>query len=138
VALLMCKHCGANVSGDLPYCGACGQPIDGSEVDNPMSVIIPYKNASALVGYYLGLFSLVPCLGLVLAIPAFILGILGWKKAQSDPLCHGKAHAIVAMVGPLLSVGGISPCGCGPLNNDRIPVQEGCCPDECGHSYGSF
>jgi len=44
--------------------------------------VIPYKNMPALLAYYLGLFSLFPCIGLFLAIPAFVLGIMGLQNAN--------------------------------------------------------
>ena len=38
--------------------------------------MIPAKNPVALIGYYLGVFSFVPVLGILLAIPAIILGVI--------------------------------------------------------------
>lgn len=66
--------------------------------DNPASVIIPYKNAPALIGYYLGIFSLIPCVGAVLALGAVPLGIMGLRNARANPGAHGTAHALVAIV----------------------------------------
>jgi hypothetical protein len=60
--------------------------------------LIPYKNVHALVGYYLGIFSLIPCLGLLPAIPAMILGIIGLKNAKQHPEVKGRGHAITAIV----------------------------------------
>lgn len=62
------------------------------------AVIVPYKNVPALVGYYLGVFSLIPCLGGVLALGALPLGIVGLRKARANPGAHGTGHAIVAIV----------------------------------------
>ena len=62
------------------------------------SVIVPYKNVPALVGYYLGVFSLIPCIGGVLALGALPLGIIGLRKARANPGAHGTGHAIVAIV----------------------------------------
>lgn len=66
--------------------------------DNPAAVIVPYKNVPALVGYYLGVFSLIPCIGGVLALGALPLGIVGLRKARTTPGAHGTAHAITAIV----------------------------------------
>lgn len=66
--------------------------------DNPASVVIPYKNMPALIGYYLGIFSLIPCLGGVLAIGAVPLGIIGLRNARANPAAHGTAHALVAII----------------------------------------
>ncbi|QDT13000.1 DUF4190 domain-containing protein [Planctomycetes bacterium K23_9] len=60
--------------------------------------LIPYKNPSALAAYYLGLFSLFPVLGLLLAIPAFILGIMGLRARNRDPAIKGSVHAWIGVV----------------------------------------
>lgn len=60
--------------------------------------LIPYKNPHALIAYYLGLFSLFPCLGLLLAIPAFILGIMGLKRYKANPAIRGSVHAWIGIV----------------------------------------
>ncbi len=67
--------------------------------------LIPYKNPHALIAYYLGLFSLFPCLGLLLAIPAFILGIMGLKRVKKNPAIRGTVHAWIGIVmGGLMTV----------------------------------
>ena len=67
--------------------------------------VIPYKNPHALIAYYLGLFSLFPCLGLLLAIPAFILGIMGLKRVKANPAIRGTVHAWIGVVmGGLMTV----------------------------------
>jgi uncharacterized protein YqgC (DUF456 family) len=68
------------------------------ESDDAVSTIIPYKNPKALVGYYLGVFSLIPCFGLILGPAALILGVMGLKDRQKNPQMHGMGHAIVAIV----------------------------------------
>ncbi len=74
--------------------------------DAPLSGVIPYRNPAALVGYYLGVFSFLPVLGVPLAIPAIILGIVGLVKRHRDPRRRGLAHAWLAIIlgicGPLL------------------------------------
>ena len=60
--------------------------------------LIPAKNPSALIGYYLGVGSLIPLLGFVLALPALICGIIGVVKSNSNPEVGGKGHAITAIV----------------------------------------
>ena len=60
--------------------------------------IIPYKNPAALVAYYLGLFSLLPCFGLLLAIPAFILGIIGLRNRNKNPAIKGSVHAWIGII----------------------------------------
>lgn len=60
--------------------------------------LIPYKNPSGLIAYYLGVFSLIPCLGLILGPAAIVLGILGIGYANREPRAKGKGHAIAGIV----------------------------------------
>jgi hypothetical protein len=59
--------------------------------------VIPYKNPPALIAYYLGLFSLAPVIGLFLAIPALVLGIIGLKKRRENPAIKGSVHAWIGI-----------------------------------------
>lgn len=58
-----------------------------------MDHVIPAKNMPALLGYYFGVFSLLPVLGLLLGPAAVICGVLGLRKAR--PIGVGRGHAIV-------------------------------------------
>ena len=73
--------------------------------------LIPAKNPMALIGYYLGVGSLIPLIGFVLALPALICGIVGVAKAKADPQVGGMGHAITAIVlsivGPLGWIGAV-------------------------------
>lgn len=60
--------------------------------------VIPYKNPLALTAYYLGIFGIIPFVGLVLAIPAIVLGVLGLKKQKENPIVKGVAHAWIGIV----------------------------------------
>jgi hypothetical protein len=60
--------------------------------------IIPYKNLPALLGYYCGVFSLIPLLGLPLGIAAIPLGITGLRKQRRQPVVRGRVHAWVAVI----------------------------------------
>jgi hypothetical protein len=60
--------------------------------------VIPYKNPSALTSYYLGVASLIPCLGLITGIIALVLGIKGLKRAKAEPWVRGKVHAWVGII----------------------------------------
>lgn len=85
-------------SGD-PYQSpqsAGGRPQ--SEQGDSTGGVIPYKNAPALISYYLGIFSLVPCLGLIAAIPAVILGVIGLQKVRQNPVIKGTVHAWIGIV----------------------------------------
>ena len=45
--------------------------------------IIPYKNPAALIAYYCGIFSLLPIVGIVVGIPAVVLGIVGLRRRKA-------------------------------------------------------
>lgn len=60
--------------------------------------LIPYKNPSALIAYYLGLFALFPVLGLFLGIAAVILGLKGLRHAREHPETKGTVHAWIGIV----------------------------------------
>jgi hypothetical protein len=89
------------------YCGYCRDfrlaqmqgPAPGA-IPPPTAAdqIIPTRNPHALIGYYTGVFSLVPCLALVAGPAAVILGVSGLRAQRENPNLSGKAHAIVAIV----------------------------------------
>ncbi|QDT36618.1 hypothetical protein [Stratiformator vulcanicus] len=60
--------------------------------------MIPSNNIPALIGYYIGILALIPCVGIILSIPAIVLGVMGLRKFSEDPSVHGKTHSIVALV----------------------------------------
>ena len=66
--------------------------------DGGVSTLIPYRNAPALTAYYLAVFSLIPCLGALLGIAAFILGIVGLRRAAEHPEAKGKVHAWIGII----------------------------------------
>jgi hypothetical protein len=71
-----------------------------------IETLIPYRNALALISYYLGVFALIPCAGLVLGPAALILGFLGLNYRKKHPTSGGTAHAIVGIVlGSLVLLG---------------------------------
>ena len=69
---------------------------DGHGQGDATGGVIPYKNLPALLAYYLGLASLLPCVGFVFAVPALILGILGLRKRAQNPAVKGSVHAWMA------------------------------------------
>ncbi|UCC95612.1 MAG: hypothetical protein JSW40_02400 [Candidatus Omnitrophota bacterium] len=60
--------------------------------------IIPYKNLPALLAYYLGLFAVIPFLGIVLGITAFVLGIIGLRLKKKNPVIKGTVHAWIGII----------------------------------------
>ena len=85
--------------------------MNGSRPPQPMATgdatggVIPYKNPAALIAYYCGIFSIIPCLGLLLGIPAVILGIIGLVQRRRNPVIKGAVHAWIGIiVGGLMSL----------------------------------
>jgi hypothetical protein len=89
------------------------QPVDDDEFDDDddrprrrrdeeegdaTGGLIPYKNGMALASYYTGVFSLIPCFGLILGPIALVLGVMGLKYAKKHPTARGQAHAWVGIV----------------------------------------
>lgn len=66
--------------------------------DDAVAALIPYRNWPALTSYYLGLFSLFPCLGAILGVAAFILGVMGLRRAARNPEAKGKVHAWIGVI----------------------------------------
>jgi thiol:disulfide interchange protein len=64
--------------------------------------MVPYRNKAALAAYYLGLFSIIPCLGPLLSIAAIVFGIMGLRQARLRPEAKGKVHAWVGIIAGLL------------------------------------
>jgi hypothetical protein len=64
--------------------------------DNVVKTFIPYRNVPALVGYYCGVFALIPCFPIGLA--GLVLGIIGLIKANREPEIRGKVHAWVGII----------------------------------------
>ena len=93
---------GPSASGPppIPPSARAAKSADG------LNAIIPYKNARALVAYYLGVFSVIPPLGALLGIPALVLGISGLRFRRRNPEAGGSVHAWIGIVlGGLFSLG---------------------------------
>jgi hypothetical protein len=73
--------------------GPVTAPADGGT-----AVMIPYKNAPALIGYYMAVAALIPGLGLVAGPVAVVLGIVGLRKRLKHPEVHGIVHAWIAII----------------------------------------
>jgi hypothetical protein len=70
----------------------------GSAVSTPVvDSMIPYKNKNALIGYYLGVASVIPFLGAIFFIPAYAFSIFGLIAVNKTPSIKGKVHAIVGI-----------------------------------------
>ena len=75
-----------------------------------MDHIMPTRNVPALLSWYLGVFGLIPVLGIPMALAAIVTGILGLRAARRRDVKVGKGHAIAGLIlgilmGVLLPVG---------------------------------
>lgn len=103
--VIFCRKCGQKNQENNFKCTQCGyvlhetMPAQYVVTDNnTMGGLIPYKNAQALWAYYVGIFSLIPCVGIPLGIAALILGIRGVRYAGKHPAAQGKIHAWVGII----------------------------------------
>ena len=88
---------GGMSAGEM-YPGGQLPPGYAAEQGDATGGVIPYKNPQALVGYYLGIFGMFPCIGLPLSIAAFVLGIRGLSAAKKNPIVKGRVHAWIGIV----------------------------------------
>jgi hypothetical protein len=65
---------------------------------DPVETLIPYRNPMALAGYYVGVFSLIPCFGALLGPLALVFGCLGVRYRKRNPTAGGLGHAVAGIV----------------------------------------
>ena len=73
-------------------------PAPQAKGNSGINVVIPYRNPCALIAYYLGVFSAIPCVGIVLGLTAFVLGICGLRIRRRNPAAGGVVHAWIGIV----------------------------------------
>lgn len=101
---MYCPRCGTHNEDENYKCIQCSQillPFQQTAhvpSDKELLRLIPYTNPSALISYYLGVFSIIPLFGIVLGMAAFILGIIGLRAARKRPEIRGKIHAWVGII----------------------------------------
>lgn len=106
---MFCRHCGAPNDDNAWKCTSCGQVIQSEHTaptagtDATLGGLIPSGNPDALKAYYLGIFGLIPCFGVLLGIPALVYGVKARKAAEARPEIKGKAHAWAGII-----LGGLS------------------------------
>ena len=112
--VIYCQKCGQQNKENNFKCTRCGFVLHGQTQqqyvvveDGTMGGLIPYKNPKSLWAYYLGLFSLIPCLGIFLGIAALVLGIGGLRYANLHPEARGKVHAWVGVIMGYIVRGGL-------------------------------
>lgn len=100
---MYCPRCGTQNDDNNYKCVKCQEILHPAppkvvvQTDD-LAGLIPYKNSPALIAYYLGVFSLIPLVGVLLGIPAFFLGLKGLRVAREHPEARGKAHAWVGIL----------------------------------------
>ncbi|MBL8849582.1 MAG: DUF4190 domain-containing protein [Planctomycetaceae bacterium] len=79
---------------DLPQ----RRPDDARPEGDATGGFIPYKNPKALIAYYCGVFSLMPCIGIVPGIAGVVLGVMGLSYRRQHPETKGSVHAWIGIV----------------------------------------
>jgi hypothetical protein len=86
---MRCLTCGAEIAEGRQYCDRCAAFAGGaptaSGASDALSKIVPYKNKPALIGYYLAVFSLIPCVGLLTGNRCRRVGVQGFSRRASRP-----------------------------------------------------
>jgi hypothetical protein len=72
--------------------------FDPASPNDPIESLIPYRNPLGLTAYYLGVFSFIPCLGLLLGPAALVTGIMGLRYSKQVSQARGGGHAIAGIV----------------------------------------
>jgi len=102
-----CSKCGVVVIEGARFCQQCGTAVAVPPAasagppppeDDWVARQIPYRNPLALTAYYVGLFSVIPCIGPLLALAAIPLGILGLQAGKRNPALHGRSHAWTGII----------------------------------------
>ena len=95
-----CPVCGEKIVATANVCRFCGEQIGegrpSQEEGDSTGGVIPYKNMPALIAYYCGVFSIIPCFPI--GIAAVVLGIMGLKKAKQQPQVRGQVHAWIGII----------------------------------------
>ena len=63
-----------------------------------MDHILPSRNIPALTSWYLGVFGLIPVLGIPFALGAIVSGFIGLKVARRPDVQVGRGHAIAGII----------------------------------------
>ncbi len=96
-AASLCRHCGAAPHAAPPHPPEYDDEDDFfEEPPGAFDALIPRKNPPALIGYYLGVFSVIPFFPI--GVAAFFLGLKGLKVRDNNPKAYGGAHAWVEIL----------------------------------------
>ena len=101
---MYCPKCGTQNDDNNFRCAQCQEILHPSappmviDQDNTMGGMMPTGNGPALAAYYLGVFSVIPFVGIPLGIFAAIMGIRGLRKIRENPAVKGKIHSWVGII----------------------------------------
>ncbi len=112
---LLCPACNTVNSRTFTTCVSCGTGLfpsavsGGSGIDmgqrDTASLMRSHPNLNAFYGYYAGLGSIIPVIGLLLGPVAIVLGILGLSHYAKYPKSKGRKHSLTGiMIGSLAFV----------------------------------
>jgi len=73
-----------------------GVPQPGSN-STIIDTMIPSKNTDALLSYYMGLFAIIPCVGLFIGPASLVFGSRALKSLKANPTIAGGTHAKVGI-----------------------------------------
>lgn len=109
---MYCPKCGTQNDDNNFRCISCREVLHPEaaivvpEIDSTLGGLIPTRNPSALASYYLGIFSILPFIGIPLGAAALLTGIKGLRIAEDNPEARGKIHAWVGiLVGGFFGLG---------------------------------
>ncbi len=104
---MRCPACETENPDKAKRCVSCGKRVplrvrrraSRGKGDPSASPLDPGRRTPEWVAYRIGLFSLIPGLGLVLGPLALVLGIGAWTRmtAEDDPSVHGPIMAAVIL-----------------------------------------
>jgi len=81
-----------------PRTAAMPSRPSGGISESIVETLVPSQNGPALASYYLGIFSLIPCLGFPLGIAAICYGVMGLRRVRENPAVRGGAHAWAGII----------------------------------------
>jgi hypothetical protein len=99
-----CPACNADNASDARRCAACQARLPRRSRRRNDLGELPFdpdsdpRLARALRSWRLAALALIPFAGLVLGPAAFLLGLLSYRRGETDLAASGNGHALAAMV----------------------------------------
>ncbi len=119
-----CSKCGSPLQAGVAFCPSCGTKVAAASAaektyvsDNPgMRFVLPIGCTGwAIASGYCGIFSIIPFVGILLALLSIIFGIVAIVVIRHNPHKHGIARIVIGWIFSILSlVGHALVCFSGP------------------------